>query len=98
MLFLETIQSAFYLRNQRLKRNADDLDCLVCAKPIKPYKAKHWVHLHKGGQCVVTPEESEKLDAEGEADANMGLFPVGSDCVRNHPELKDYCHEESENI
>lgn len=59
--------------------------CCVCGKPVKrPFKLA--VHEHNGGGYIVTEEEAAALARN----ADLGLQPIGSDCLRKHPELKPY--------
>lgn len=66
------------------KCKGDEQPCIVCGKPVKA--AKWYVHLHCGGSHAVTEEEAATLpDNE-----DLGLYPIGTCCLRKHPELKPY--------
>jgi hypothetical protein len=58
--------------------------CIVCGKPAPttPFS----IHVHCGGGTAVTEEEAAKLD-EG---ADLGMYPIGRNCLKKHPELKEY--------
>jgi hypothetical protein len=45
---------------------------------------------HNGGSDAVTEEEGTKLNAEGREGADLGNQPIGTDCLKKHPELKPY--------
>lgn len=72
---------------QRRNDDKDALPCAVCGKQVS--KPRWWVHVHMGGSHIVTDEEAAGLDPA----ADMYFFPLGSDCLRKHPELKAYAHK-----
>ena len=73
-----------YSKNQeRIK--GDFYPCLVCGKAVttaNPKMARMW-----NGDTLVTDEEALDMNSSGD----MGYYPIGSECLRNHPELKRYC-------
>jgi hypothetical protein len=72
-----------YRKNQE---KAGDLPtCVICGRGIKAQSPK-MVHLHDGGSAIVTETEAAELDAAGD----MYFYPIGPECLRNHPEIKDY--------
>lgn len=62
--------------------------CVICGRPCP--KPKFMVWLHMGGTHLVTVEEGEKLRASGKDEGDVGGHPIGSDCLKKHPELKPY--------
>jgi len=62
--------------------------CVVCGKPAS--NPRYMVHLHNGGSTIVTEDEAEQLDPAGD----MSLYPLGSDCLKKHPELKPYAQDQ----
>src|SRR5579859_1464924 len=62
--------------------------CAVCG--CNAPRAKAWVHVHGGGDVIVTEEESEQLNNSEEVRADMGMWPIGEDCRKKHPELESY--------
>ena len=60
-----------------------EMPCAVCGKAVR--NPKHWLRLVNGGSDVGTA-------AEGDANpsADLGYYPVGANCLRQHPELKPY--------
>jgi hypothetical protein len=62
--------------------------CIICGRPVVDRKWEVWIH--KGGGFAVTQQEGEILNATGESNADLGMHPVGSDCLRKHSELKPY--------
>lgn len=62
----------------------------MCGRAVT--KPQWTVHLHNGGESLVTEEEAAKLDAAGD----MGCYPIGADCLRKHPEVKPYAHPAEE--
>lgn len=66
--------------------SADSTPCYICAMPIRKDRIKYMLHIHCGGGIAVTEAEAAKLDEAGD----LGCHPIGSDCLRRHPELKPY--------
>lgn len=87
-------RSTHYERNtERYPCRAGEDPCLVCGKPIKQANQHHMVHLHNGGWTAVTEAEAAELDARDHAKgvtADLGGWPIGPDCLRQHPELLPY--------
>lgn len=65
-----------------------DHPCIICGR--KARQSRYWVHVHGGFTTIVTEQEAERLNATEYVRADMGMFPIGSDCLRKHPELKEY--------
>ena len=63
--------------------------CAVCGKPIRDGAWPYAVHIHNGGDVIVTEAEAKTLDPA----ADLGGYPLGRDCLRNHPELLPYVQE-----
>ena len=59
--------------------------CVICGKAVTT--PNPWmVHLHGGGGYIVTEEEAGTMpEAE-----DLGLYPIGAECLRQHPEVKPY--------
>ena len=88
---IELPRSVNYGVNQdRYPCRGNQYECIVCGKPVN-VPAKSIVRVHDGGSAVVTNEEAETLDAN----ADLGMHPVGQDCLRRHPELKPYIEDRS---
>lgn len=81
-----SIPAADYQKNTEGPKGpkGDQYPCLVCGRGCGV--RSHYVHLHDGGALIVTEAEAAKLDASGD----MGMYPVGRDCFRHHPELARY--------
>jgi hypothetical protein len=58
--------------------------CLLCGKPVKT--PRYWLHEHEGGGVVVTEAEAATLDEQ----SDMGMWPIGADCLKKHPDLRPY--------
>jgi hypothetical protein len=75
-------------RHENFSKNADKcgdaMPCVVCGKPCptSPFS----VHVHGGGSDLVTEEEAKNLDDAGD----LGWYPIGRNCLKQHPELKEY--------
>lgn len=64
----------------------DRQPCLICGKPVRATmyaRGTRWVHVHEGGSRIVTDRLAETLDPS----ADLGMYPIGADCWRKHPEL-----------
>lgn len=59
--------------------------CIVCGRPIKNPNHPYHLHMTVDGMAVSVAEAENLPD-----DEDQGCFPVGADCIRNHPELKPY--------
>jgi len=70
--------------------NDDETPCAVCDKPINITKHKLFVWVHEGGASIVTEAEGKKLNETGHRGSDLGLHPVGRDCIRRYPELEPY--------
>jgi hypothetical protein len=79
-------QSDQFSAKGRGRWSANSIPCYVCAKPIRKDRVRFMLHVHCGGGVAVTEDEATKLDARGD----LGCHPIGSDCLRRHPELKPY--------
>lgn len=82
----QEIERADSYRKNSQRCTGGEYPCIVCGKPIDPARATHMVHVHRGGGWAVTEEEAGKIDQS----YDLGLHPIGSDCLRRHPELKPY--------
>lgn len=61
----------------------DQMPCVVCGKPITVWR---WaVRLVDGGTMIGTDE-----DAVADPEGDLGYYPIGSDCLKKHPEIKPY--------
>lgn len=61
--------------------------CVICGKPIRDTKVKYRVYMDNGGLHLLSREEA-KLHPEKYEE--LGMWPLGPDCYRQHPELLDY--------
>lgn len=65
--------------------------CVICGSPVKA-PGKYFVHMMEGGWSICTPDEDANVDEP----SDLGLQPIGSQCVRAHPELKPYIRKRTE--
>lgn len=66
--------------------------CYVCGRAVNTKGKTHvWIEVGGGGLHAMLPGE-----ADPSASDYMGFFPVGPDCFRAHPELKDYARKSGE--
>lgn len=62
--------------------------CVVCGLPVA--RPRFYVHMIEGGGVALHPDFEATWVADG---GDMGLYPVGPECLRRHPELKPYLHK-----
>lgn len=75
-----------YAMNEKKYGANDGSHCVVCNKPVDTdKKTTYWVRIVGGGGWIGTHEEA---DANPEFD--LGCYPVGSDCLKRHPEIQPY--------
>jgi hypothetical protein len=74
-------------QEQKIK-DFHDTPCIICGRGVKdPWK--YTVHIF-WGFTVVTKEEAETLPES----ANLGAWPIGSYCLKKHPEILPYVIKE----
>ncbi len=72
--------SAHYSENRaKYPCRGESYPCAVCGKPVN--NPKHYLHIE--GCWALEPGEAVKDES-----ADLGLQPVGTDCLRRHPELR----------
>lgn len=67
--------------------------CVVCGKPIKDSKVQYRVYVDNGGKQLLTPQEAKAFPERVE---QLGMWPIGSKCCSEHPELNEYLVQEGE--
>jgi len=67
-----------------------DSPCVVCGRPCP--NPRFMLHYWDGGYAV-TEQEAQALDRD-DPGGDLGMYPIGSDCLRKHPELKPYVHDQ----
>ena len=73
------------------KCHGDTYPCAVCGKPCP--NPKWMLHLHYGGGVAILDEEFEQAEIECYG-GDLGGYPIGVICLRQHPELKPYAHKQ----
>ena len=64
----------------------DFYPCIVCGRPVKSANPK-MLRIVEGGFHTVLPEFQAEYDRDP---GDMGLYPIGPDCLRRNPHLKPY--------
>jgi len=82
--------SPHYFKNLERFGNGDDPPCAICGKGVKRGNEAGMVHIHGGGGVIVTEEEARERNARDGDGGDLGGFPVGRECLRNHPEIAPY--------
>lgn len=70
---------------KRARSTGDSYPCAVCGVHVP--RAKVFVHMIEGGGVALHCADAEAYVPDG---GDMGMYPVGSDCIKAHPELKPY--------
>lgn len=61
--------------------------CVICGKAIKKGNVKYRVFMHNGGEHLLSIEEANQHPEQYE---ELGMPPIGAECIRAHPELKSF--------
>lgn len=72
-----------YRANAR-QRRGESPPCVVCGRAIASARTRY-MHVWNGVTAVLE-SETASLDPAGDT----GHLPIGSDCLRSHPELRAY--------
>lgn len=76
-------------KNEKRYGSNDGSACIICSAKIKNLdNHKLWVRIVNGGGYIGTVN-----DAEQRPSADLGYYPIGADCLKNHPELKQYVND-----
>ncbi len=73
--------------NNQARCKGDIQPCIVCGRPCN--NPKWTLHIWYGDE-VVSESDATALMAAGKAGGDMGMYPVGSSCLHDHPQLKLY--------
>jgi hypothetical protein len=73
-------------RDQNLHRHGHKEHCFVCGKELKAGQRKQYLHVFYGSHAVTEEEAVALNDPAGDC----YFFPIGTECLRRHPELKAY--------
>lgn len=65
------------------ERHGDAYPCVVCGR--KCHNPRWGVRVVSGGGYIGTDE-----DANADPGGDLGIYPIGGDCLREHPEIKPY--------
>ena len=74
-----------FVKNRERTGNGDLPMCIVCGKGVK--NVRHTLHVINGGHTALHPDDESLYVSDG---GDMYHFPVGPDCLRRHPELREY--------
>lgn len=86
---IEVPMSEHYSKNQE-RQNDMSPGCAVCGKLVK--SPKHHIRYFWGSHAVTNTEANEIIAREGYG-GDMGLYAIGTDCLKKHPELKPYVED-----
>lgn len=77
--------------DKRRRAGGDAYPCVVCG--IAVTKPKFTCHLIDGGGTALHRDDEDRYEPDG---GDVGHYPIGTDCLRRHPEMKDYVHKVQE--
>lgn len=83
-------RSKYFNRNREQSRG-NYYPCAICGKNVK--SPKYGVHMFWGDVAVTDAGAAAIIENEGHG-GDMGFYPVGSDCLRNNPQIKPFLIEE----
>jgi hypothetical protein len=66
----------------------DAMYCIICGKYLSITNHKLWVTVVDGGGKLAV--ESTLSEDDMTDYGFIGAYPIGKDCLRKHPELKEY--------
>ena len=72
----------------RRRRHGDAYTCIVCGLPMP--QPKFMCHVIDGGGTALHVDDEEAYRPDG---GDLAFLPLGTDCLRQHPELKPYAHK-----
>jgi hypothetical protein len=82
---IEVPQTEDYGKNAA-KARGEDYPCVVCGRAVKYGSSTgHVVHLGNGGGYLLLPTEVDPAASD-----YLGLYPLGGNCLKKHPELRPY--------
>lgn len=77
-----------HTRNQERCDWTKYLPCIVCGRAVKAARPAmlriFW------GTHIVMDAEAEQIIANEGSGGDLYYYPIGPDCLRNHPEIKPY--------
>lgn len=65
--------------------HGEDRFCLYCGRPVRKTTPVYWLHEIDGGGTLIRYETPYYNDG-----ADMGAWPIGNDCLKNHPEFQPF--------
>lgn len=72
----------------RRRRSGSAYGCVVCDLPIPA--PKFMCHVVDGGGVALHVGDEDRYVPDG---GDLAFLPLGTDCLRRHPELKPYAHK-----
>lgn len=77
----------------RIKGNY--LPCVVCGRAVK--QEKYFIRVFYGATAVTDSEAKAIIERDGSG-GDLLYYPIGANCLRNHPELKPYVDDAAKAI
>jgi hypothetical protein len=84
---IEIPYNANYSEVRDRMQDGVSLPCIICGRPCK--QPKHYLRIFWGSH-IVTTQEAERIIKEEGSGGDLCYYPVGSNCLKNHPELQFY--------
>lgn len=73
---------------RRRERVGDVYPCIVCGIPVTT--PKYTCHVIGGGGKALHRDDEDAYMPDG---GDLGHYPVGTDCLRQNPQMKEYVHK-----
>lgn len=89
--FTDLISDRYSENQDRFPCKGDAYPCVICGRPCP--NPKYMIWCHNGGNTAVTLAEGHRLNKSGHAGADLGMQPIGADCLRKNPQLRPYVDE-----
>jgi hypothetical protein len=71
------------------KNGVGQTPCIICGRGVRePWK--YTVHMYWGTTLVTAEEIATLSNDELPENADLGMWPIGADCLKKHPEIIPY--------
>lgn len=68
--------------------DGDAYPCVICGIPVA--KPRFTCHVIDGGGTALHRDDEDAYEPDG---GDLGHYPVGTDCLRQNPQMKEYVHK-----
>jgi len=93
---LEVIRNDNYTQMMEATNHKGGDPCIICGRACPD--PKHRVRFFWGSHVVTHEEAAEIIEEDGDDRGDLNYYPIGSDCLRKHPEYKPYVEDAAKAI